>query len=247
MTNNDTKVTALVSGVKGKGHWWLLALLVVVAGTGIGVLATLGPDGAMALLNKGSTWCRGVRDAAPLLTPFLAVAAMVLATASHLPVLTIMVLITSATWSFPIALAITITGIALGNMVSLLILRYVLKDWARKRWGSQIDTLAGKGGDLYLTLCTLRLVTVIPYPIVNAFMAATPISLLAFTLISAGVQIPNHILVVYAGTHVAGSERMTDLVDPLFIGALACLGLFALAARFVGKRRKKDRSTEAAA
>ena len=97
--------------------------------------------------------------------------------------------------------AITLIGSTAGATVAFLISRFLLRDWVRQRFGEQLSRFQAawdRGGAYYLL--TLRLLPVVPFFVVNAVTALTPVRVRTFWWASQLGMLPGTVVYVYAGS-----------------------------------------------
>ncbi len=217
-------------------RWLLLALLLSLTVTVMIIIALLGPERVFVYFQHITHWLQSFAQQWPGLAPLIAVTAITLAVGLHLPILTAMVCMLAATWSYWPALLLTVLGMALGNGLSLLLLRHLGGAWAEGRWGPHLTKLAGQSQDRYLTLALLRLMTIVPYPLINAAMAMVGVRLVPYMIVGAIALLPNHLLLVAVGRQAAESQSLRGILNPLFIASLTALAGFGFVVRFFLRR-----------
>ncbi|MGQ0560097.1 MAG: FAD-dependent oxidoreductase [Sphingosinicella sp.] len=131
----------------------------------------------------------------------------------------------------------------IGASLAFLSSRYLLRDWVCARFPAQvaaIDRGVARDGAFYLL--TLRLITLIPFFLVNLAMGLTAIRLPVFFFTSQAGMLPATIIYIYAGTQLAAIEHVSDILSPGLILAFLLLGLLPLMARLAVRRLQQRRA-----
>jgi pyruvate/2-oxoglutarate dehydrogenase complex dihydrolipoamide dehydrogenase (E3) component/uncharacterized membrane protein YdjX (TVP38/TMEM64 family) len=140
---------------------------------------------------------------------------------------------------------------SIGATLSLLLSRFVLRDWVRRRYASRVQAVdrgIEKEGAFYLF--TLRLIPAAPFFAVNVLMGLTALGVWTFYWVSQLGMLAGTLVYVNAGTQLAAIDSPRGIVSPGLIGAFLVLGFFPLVAkravdlikaRRVYKRWKKPR------
>ena len=93
---------------------------------------------------------------------------------------------------------------ALGASTSFLIARHFLRDRVQRRWGARLevlqDSMSRNGA---LTLFSLRLVPIVPYPLINPLMGLTSMRVGTFFVVSVAGMLAGSAAYVQAGTDLA--------------------------------------------
>ncbi len=133
-------------------------------------------------------------------------------------------------------------AVTLGDSISFLIARYVLRDWVERRFRrymGAIDRGIDRDGAFYLL--SLRLLAVVPFFVVNLTMGLTRMPLRIFAPVSFLGLVPATTLYVNAGTQLGQIRRASDIYSPELILSFVALGALPLAARFVLQRFQPGR------
>ena len=133
---------------------------------------------------------------------------------------------------------------SIGATLSMLIARFLLRDWVQSRFASQMETInsgINKEGGFYLF--TLRLVPVVPFLVINLGMGLTSLRTLTFYWVSQIGMLPGTLVYINAGSELAKIESLSDILSPTLIGSFVLLGTFPLVVKkmltFIAKRRRK--------
>ena len=133
--------------------------------------------------------------------------------------------------------AIALGAVVAGDSLAFLLARYVIRDWVERRFARQAaHANAGIARDGAFYLLALRLMTLVPYFLVNLTMALTRMPLRVFAPVSFAGLLPVTFLYVQAGTQLAGIDRPSDFYSPRLLATFALLALLPLAARFALRR-----------
>ncbi len=153
-------------------------------------------------------------------------------TALSLPVATILTLLAGALFGLGIGLLIASYASTIGATLAFLMARFFLRDYVQEKYGDHLATIndgVKKEGAFYLF--ALRLTPVVPFFVVNALMALTPMKARTFYLVSQIGMLAGTAVYVYAGTELASIESLGDIASPSVIAAFVALGVFPLVAK----------------
>ena len=132
---------------------------------------------------------------------------------------------------------------SIGATLAMLIARFLLRDWVQSRFTSQMETInsgINKEGGFYLF--TLRLVTAVPFLVINLGMGLTSLRALTFYWVSQLGMLPGTLVYINAGSELAKIESLSDILSPTLIGSFVLLGTFPLLVKkmlaFIAKRRR---------
>lgn len=131
---------------------------------------------------------------------------------------------------------------ALGATLAMLISRFLLRDWVRRRFARRlaaIDRGIAREGAFYLF--ALRLVPAFPYVVINLAMGLTQLPARTFWWVSQLGMLPGTLVLVNAGRELAELESLGGILSPGLIGAFAALGLLPLLSRWALGRFKARR------
>ena len=140
-----------------------------------------------------------------------------------------------------------------GATMAFLLSRFLFRDAIQNKFGKRLagfNESLEKEGPFFLF--TLRLIPAVPFFVINAVMALTPIKTRTFWWVSQLGMLAGTFVFVYAGSSVPNLQTLADEgINAVFtprqmtqiIGAFVLLGVFPLIVRFVMKmfsRRKKS-------
>lgn len=132
-------------------------------------------------------------------------------------------------------LALASVALTLGSSAALLIARYLIGDWVRRRVGNRFaQSEIAREGRWVLYVLSLRLNPAIPYFLVNWGMAVTPIKVTRFALASQIGMLPVLFIYVNAGAQLSKVRELSGLMSFDVVAALlllSCLPLILRAAR----------------
>ena len=121
---------------------------------------------------------------------------------------------------------------ALGATIAFLVSRFVLRDWVRRRYRGQLETIdrgVQKEGGFYLF--TLRLTPAVPFFLINLAMGITAMRAWTFYWVSQLGMLAGTMVYVNAGTHLGAVTTPRDILSAGLITAFVLLGVFPLAAK----------------
>ena len=155
-------------------------------------------------------------------------------TGLSIPGATVLTLIAGALFGLLWGTVLVSFAAAVGATVALLVSRYVLRDWVRRRFARELERVdrgIEREGALYLF--TLRLIPAIPFFVINLAMGVTSMRPWTFYWVSQLGMLAGTAVYVNAGTQLAALSSPRDILSPGLIGALVLLGVFPLAAKKV--------------
>lgn len=125
-----------------------------------------------------------------------------------------------------------------GATLSFLAARHLWRDAVRRRWGHRLAPLeAGLARDGVFYLFALRMVPIIPYPLLNPLMGLSGMPVGRFVGVSVLGMLAGSAAFVYAGTALGGVSSWQTLASPPVLWAVAALTLLPLAGRWWWRRR----------
>lgn len=225
-----------------------LALLVAVVG---GLIYALGGSLTLESLAAREVELREFYRAHPALT--LAVAFLLYAAVTGLSIPGAVPLSLAFGWLFGFWTGVVLVSFAstTGASVAFLLSRYLIGSWVQSRFEERLaafNRAMEKEGPFYLF--TLRLVPAVPFFVINVVMGLTKIRLTTFWWVSQIGMLPGTCVFLWAGANTpslkviqekgAGSVLSLDVIL-----ALAALGLFPLAARWILKQMVRKKETAA--
>jgi len=174
----------------------------------------------------------GFYDDNPALTIIAFMAVYIAMAALSIPGAAIMTLAAGAVFGLPVGLVLVSFASTIGATLACLLARYLFRDAVQNRFGKflrPINEGIEKDGAFYLF--ALRLVPYIPFFVVNAVMALTPIRLWTFYWVSQIGMLAGTVVYVNAGKEVGQLETLSGLASPTLIISFALLGVFPLLAK----------------
>jgi uncharacterized membrane protein YdjX (TVP38/TMEM64 family) len=161
-----------------------------------------------------------------------------------LPGCSVLALTAGATLGWGWGTALVALASTAGATLSFLAARHLWRDAVQRRWGHRLAPLQdGLARDGALYLFVLRLVPLIPFPLLNPLMGLSAMPVGTFALTSLFGMLLGSAAFVYAGTAVGGLQAGTGAgsalvmnAGPLMVGLTAAL-LLPLAARHWWRRR----------
>ncbi len=123
----------------------------------------------------------------------------------------ILTLAAGAVYGFWGGTLLVLIGNGLGALLSLLITRYLLRDWARKKFARHtglraMETAVRKDG--WTIVCLTRLSPVMPFSLINYSLGLTKLSALKFLLATEVGAVPSICVYVYFGTLIGSLTRI---------------------------------------
>lgn len=218
-------------------HWWLLILLVVLAG--LFFAFDLGRFLNLEALKNSRDELQQAYQAHPLQTIGLYIAVYIVITSLSLPGATVMTLAGGAIFGLGVGIPAAVIPAAIGATVAFWTARYALRDVVHQHFSKRMAVLnAGIERDGALYLFTLRLVPVFPFFIINLLMGLTAIRTRTFFWVSLLGMLPVTAIYVNAGAQLAAITGLSDILSPSLIGSFALLAAFPWLARWGVERIK---------
>lgn len=177
-----------------------------------------------AIRANVDAWQTGAQ-ARPVLAVGVFLAAWLALTSLSMPA-SVLMLLAGALFGVRVGVPVSLFAGVAGGSVAFLTSRYLFRDWVQVRIGHRLRLLeAGLERDGAWYLLTLRLMPLVPYPVVNLCMALTSLPLRTFAVITGLGMVPSCLLYVIAGTHLASLERPEDALSPAVVATLAALAV----------------------
>ena len=220
-------------------HWWLLVLLVLLAGVFFGF--DLGRFLSIEMLKDSRDGLRRTYEAQPFHIVSLYAATYILIAALSLPGAAVMTLAGGAIFGLWVGVPVALISASIGATLAFWMSRYVFRDAVRHRFGDRLEIInAGIRRDGAMYLFTLRLVPLFPFFIINLLMGLTAISSATFFWASLFGMLAGTIIYTNAGTQLAAITSLSDILSPALIGSLILLAVFPWLARWAvaGLRRE---------
>src|SRR5205814_764374 len=155
-------------------------------------------------------------------------------TALSIPGATVLTLIGGAVFGLLWGTVLVSFAASLGATLAFLASRFILRDWVRSRFGTQlarVDRGVQREGALYLF--TLRLIPAVPFFVINLAVGLTAMRPWTFYWVSQVGMLAGTLVYVNAGTQLAAIATPRQILSPALIGALVLLGIFPLVAKKV--------------
>lgn len=229
-----------------KVRWvrWLVLLILVGVVAGLlasGILRAFQFPSLKEKLETFELW----RSESPLALGLGFLVVYFLVTALSLPAAGALTVLAGALFGRVLGTGLVSLASTLGATAAMLMSRFVLRDWVRRRLGPRVEPLErnlAREGPYYLFF--LRLVPAVPFFLINLGMGLTTMPVWQFALVSWVGMLPGTFLYVNAGTEIGRLESMGDVWKPELWGAFFLLGLGPLAIRWAAKRLRGNRSLE---
>ena len=218
-------------------HWWLLILLVVLAG--LFFAFDLGRFLSFESLKSSRDELQQTYQARPLQTIGLYAAIYVVITSLSLPGATVMTLAGGAIFGLWVGVPAAVVSASIGATVAFWTARYLFRDSVHQRFGDRMAAInAGIERDGAFYLFTLRLVPIFPFFVINLLMGLTAIRAGTFFRVSLLGMLPATTIYVNAGTQLGALTSLSDILSPPLIGSFALLAAFPWLARWAVGRIK---------
>jgi uncharacterized membrane protein YdjX (TVP38/TMEM64 family) len=132
---------------------------------------------------------------------------------------------------------------SLGALLAFLIARYLLRDWAQRRFGARLHAVnAGIARDGAFYLFALRLLPAVPFFFVNVAMALTPIRPWTYYWVSQLGMLGGTMVYINAGSQLSRLHSVRDVFSPQLVGAFLLLAAFPFVARAALRRLRGRRA-----
>lgn len=223
-------------------RWWLLLLLVVFAG--IYFFLDLERFISLETLKQGRDELQQAYRDRPLQTVGLYAASYVAIAALSLPGAAVMTLAAGAIFGFWLGVTVAVASASVGATFAFWMARYFLRDFIHHHFGDRMKTIdAGIRRDGGLYLCTLRLVPLFPFFIINLLMGLTVIRTRTFFWVSLLGMLPGTAIYVNAGMQLASLNDLSDILSLKVIASLVLLATFpwlaSWAVGYIGMRKRR--------
>jgi pyruvate/2-oxoglutarate dehydrogenase complex dihydrolipoamide dehydrogenase (E3) component/uncharacterized membrane protein YdjX (TVP38/TMEM64 family) len=216
-------------------HWWLLILLVVLAG--LFFAFDLERFLSFESLKSSRDELQQAYQARPLQTIGLYVAIYIVIASLSLPGATVMTLAGGAIFGLWVGIPAAVISASIGATVAFWTARYLFRDSVRQHFGDRMAAInAGIERDGAFYLFTLRLVPIFPFFVINLLMGLTAIRAGTFFWVSLLGMLPATTIYVNAGTQLGALTSLSDILSPPLIGSLALLAAFPWLARWAVAR-----------
>ena len=168
----------------------------------------------------------------PVNTGLIFTAVYIVLTTLSLPVAGVMTLVSGAIFGFIWGLFLVSIASSLGATLAFLLSRYLFRDAVQRRFADRLGPVNdGIRNDGAYYLFMLRLIPVLPYFVLNATMALTPLRTAVFFPVTLIGMLPISAILVNAGMQIASISSPGDVLSPRIILSLMLLGIFPLLAK----------------
>ncbi len=179
-------------------------------------------DNLKRLVNGLSDW----QSADPILFTVLFFFTYIVTTALCIPLEIVFGLAAGAFFGLAEGVVIASFASVFGATLAFLGSRFLLRDTMSKRFAAHIETInhgVDSQGALYL--CSLRLLPVLPFTVLNVVMGLTSMRVSVFYITSQITMLFATVVFVNAGTQLANVHHYSDILSPSLTGGLAALAL----------------------
>jgi len=147
-------------------------------------------------------------------------------------------LLAGAVWGWAGGALLVTLASTVGATLSFLGARHLLRDRARRRWGAELDGAErwlGRGGAWIVV--GLRVVPLLPFPVLNPLLGLTAMSTLRFVVASAVGLWVGSAAYAWVGAEIAGASGLAELARPSVVAAaVALLAVPAIGVAFARPR-----------
>lgn len=165
----------------------------------------------------------------PILTGIVFITIYIVLTSLSLPVAGIMSLVSGAVFGFTRGLLLVSIATSLGATIAFLLSRYLFREAVQSRFSDRLGPVnEGIKNDGAYYLFMLRMIPVIPFFVLNAVMALTPIKTRIFFPVTLVGMLPISAILVNAGLQISRIDTIGDILSPRLIISLALIGIFPL-------------------
>ncbi|SCY66070.1 Pyruvate/2-oxoglutarate dehydrogenase complex, dihydrolipoamide dehydrogenase (E3) component [Nitrosospira sp. Nl5] len=222
-------------------HWWLLILLVLLAG--LFFTFDLGRFLSLEMLKNSRDALQQAYQTRPVRSIGLYAAIYIVITSLSLPGATLMTLAGGAIFGLWAGIPAALISATIGATVAFWTARYLFRDVVHQRFGDRMAALnAGIERDGAFYLFTLRLVPVFPFFVINLLMGLTAIRTSTFFWVSLSGMLAGTVVYVNAGTQLAALTSLSGILSPSLIGSFVLLAAFPWLARWGLERIKVRRA-----
>jgi uncharacterized membrane protein YdjX (TVP38/TMEM64 family) len=247
---NGTSSPDAVPNKSGSKATKIIVLLAVVAAA-LFAYHNYGDALSLDYLASKEAELRQYRVDNPVLVYGVAMVIYVLVTGLSLP--GALVLSLTYAWYFGFARGMLVVSFAstAGATLSFVLSRYFFRETIQHRFGDRLASVNDafeREGAFYLF--TLRMITAVPFVVINPLMALTPIRIWTFWWVSQLGMLPGTAVYVYAGSQFPDLETLAEngssgILKPQLIGAFALLGLSPIIVKTIIGKWKASRTATA--
>lgn len=131
------------------------------------------------------------------------------------------------------------TAATSGAVVAMLISRYLLRDWVKRRFSTmmeRVDRGMKINGAYYLF--AVRLVPVLPFSVINLLMGLTPFPVIRYAVLTLLGLLPSIMLYISTGRELSEIESLQDILSPKILLLFLLLGSLPLISRWLLKKTR---------
>jgi pyruvate/2-oxoglutarate dehydrogenase complex dihydrolipoamide dehydrogenase (E3) component/uncharacterized membrane protein YdjX (TVP38/TMEM64 family) len=221
-------------------HWWLLIVLVLLAG--LFFAFDLQRFLSLEMLKSSRDELQQAFQVRPLQVIGLYTAAYIVITSLSLPGATLMTLAGGAIFGPWVGIPVAVISASIGATVAFWTARYLFRDAVHQRFGGHMAAInAGIERDGAFYLFTLRLVPVFPFFVINLLMGLTVIRSGTFFWVSLLGMLAGTAVYANAGTQLGTLTSLSGILSPSLIGSFILLAAFPWLARLGLERVKESR------
>lgn len=248
--HEESTLPSVSTNKSSGGKTTKLVVLVIFAAVAFFAYRQFGDALSLDYLASKEAELRQYRQDNPVLVYGFAVAVYVLVTGLSLP--GALVLSLSYAWYFGFVRGMVVVSFAStgGATMSFLLSRYILRETIQSRFGNRlalVNEAFKREGAFYLF--TLRLITAVPFFVINPVMGLTPIRIWTFWWVSQLGMLPGTAVYVYAGSQFPDLKTLaengtSEILTPQLVVAFALLGTFPIVAKKVIGQWKASKSAK---
>ena len=200
------------------------------------------PDTAMNFILSNLEQTRSFTASNPVLATLGFTAILFASAVIGLPPPGIVTMAGAAVLGFVPAILASLPTTIIGAMFPFALSRYAFGPFVKKRFSAQLALMQrGLGEDGAWYLFSLRLVPLVPFPIVNLVMGLTNMPAKVFAGVSFAGRIPLTLLYSHAGMQIGAIRSSTDIFTPQVIGSLLAVAVLPhLAKTLLSLRRSRQ-------
>ena len=206
-------------------HWWLLVMLVLLAG--LFYVLDLGRFISLETLKNSRDELKQAYQERPFQTLGLYTGLYILITALSLPGAAVMTLAGGAIFGLWVGAPVAVISASIGATLAFWMARYVFRDMVQRHFGNRLAAIdAGIKRDGAFYLFTLRLIPIFPFFVINVLMGLTAIRTATFFWVSLVGMLAGTTIYANAGTRLGEISSLSDILSPGVIGSFALLAAF---------------------
>ena len=206
-------------------HWWLLVVLVLLAG--LFYVLDLGRFISLETLKNSRDELKQAYQERPFQTLGLYTGLYILITALSLPGAAVMTLAGGAIFGLWVGAPVAVISASIGATLAFWMARYVFRDMVQRHFGNRLAAIdAGIQRDGAFYLFTLRLIPIFPFFVINVLMGLTAIRTATFFWVSLVGMLAGTTIYANAGTRLGEISSPSDILSPGVVGSFALLAAF---------------------